>query len=190
MEVAAGLGLALLLERAFPARRWLTLVILAPYVLSTIVVSAIWRAWYHYDVGFLNTVLRGIGLPGAAENIAWRICFVVSLAAIGAMGAQAFATAHGIERAVGSYAELVDDPAVDVVYIASPHSEHAAQALLAIAASGSMSTARPSTMRNPTGVFIQALAMTTNTADRAPLTATTIPANKCIDGVTILRPYR
>lgn len=48
--------------------------------------------------------------------------------------AQAFATAHGIERAVGSYAELVDDPAVDVVYIASPHSEHAAQALLAIAA--------------------------------------------------------
>ena len=37
--------------------------------------------------------------------------------------AQAFATAHGIERAVGSYAELVDDPAVDVVYIASPHSE-------------------------------------------------------------------
>lgn len=34
--------------------------------------------------------------------------------------AQAFATAHGIERAVGSYAELVDDPAVDVVYIASP----------------------------------------------------------------------
>lgn len=63
-EVAAGLALALLLERAFPARRWLTLVILAPYVLSTIVVSAIWRAWYHYDVGFLNTVLRGIGLPG------------------------------------------------------------------------------------------------------------------------------
>lgn len=63
-EVAAGLGLALLLERAFPARRWLTLVILAPYVLSTIVVSAIWRAWYHYDVGFLNTVLRSLGLPG------------------------------------------------------------------------------------------------------------------------------
>lgn len=63
-EVGAGLGLALLLERAFPARRWLTMVILAPYVLSTIVVSAIWRAWYHYDVGFLNTVLRGLGLPG------------------------------------------------------------------------------------------------------------------------------
>lgn len=48
--------------------------------------------------------------------------------------AQAFASAHGVDRAVGSYAELVDDAEVDVVYIASPHSEHAAQALLAIAA--------------------------------------------------------
>jgi predicted dehydrogenase len=48
--------------------------------------------------------------------------------------AQAFASAHGIDRAVGSYAELVDDPAVDVVYVASPHSEHASQALLTIAA--------------------------------------------------------
>lgn len=48
--------------------------------------------------------------------------------------AQAFAEAHGVERAYGSYDELVHDPEVDVVYIASPHSEHEAQALLAIAA--------------------------------------------------------
>ena len=42
--------------------------------------------------------------------------------------ASAFAAEHGIDRAVGSYQELVEDPAVDVVYVASPHSEHAAQA--------------------------------------------------------------
>ncbi|WP_420124152.1 Gfo/Idh/MocA family protein [Nakamurella sp.] len=48
--------------------------------------------------------------------------------------ASAFAAEHGIDRAVGSYQELVDDPAVDVVYVASPHSEHAAQAGLAVAA--------------------------------------------------------
>ena len=48
--------------------------------------------------------------------------------------ASAFAAEHGIDRAVGSYQELVEDPAVDVVYVASPHSEHAAQAGLAIAA--------------------------------------------------------
>jgi len=63
-EVGLGLGLALLLDRAFPGRRAVTLVILAPFVLSTVVVSAVWRAWFHYDIGFLNVVLRGIGLPG------------------------------------------------------------------------------------------------------------------------------
>ncbi|MCC7281007.1 MAG: sugar ABC transporter permease [Acetobacteraceae bacterium] len=63
-EVAVGLALALLLDGAFPARRAVTLVILAPYVLSTIVASAIWRAWFHYDLGFLNATLRDLGLPG------------------------------------------------------------------------------------------------------------------------------
>jgi multiple sugar transport system permease protein len=63
-EVALGLALALLLDRAFPARRAVSLVILAPYVLSTIVVSAVWRAWFHYDVGFLNNTLRAMGVPG------------------------------------------------------------------------------------------------------------------------------
>lgn len=37
-------------------------------------------------------------------------------------------------RAHGSYADLVSDPEVDVVYVASPHSEHLAHALLAIEA--------------------------------------------------------
>ncbi len=63
-EVLLGLGLALLLDRAFRGRRLVTIVLLAPYVLSTVVVGALWRAWFHYDVGFLNTVLRGVGLPG------------------------------------------------------------------------------------------------------------------------------
>jgi multiple sugar transport system permease protein len=63
-EVLVGLGLALLCDRAFPGRRLVTLALLAPFVLSTVVVSAIWRAWFHYDVGFLNVTLRGLGLPG------------------------------------------------------------------------------------------------------------------------------
>lgn len=48
--------------------------------------------------------------------------------------AEAFARRFGIDRAHGSYRALVDDPQVDAVYVASPHSEHHAQALLAIAA--------------------------------------------------------
>ncbi len=48
--------------------------------------------------------------------------------------AQVFAAQHGAERAYCSYEQLVDDPDVDAVYVASPHSEHRAQALLAIGA--------------------------------------------------------
>lgn len=45
-----------------------------------------------------------------------------------------FATRFGIERAYGDYEQLVADPAVDIVYVACPHSEHRKLALLAIAA--------------------------------------------------------
>lgn len=48
--------------------------------------------------------------------------------------AQAFAAQFGIERSHGSYADLVADPDVDAVYVASPHSEHHAHALLALSA--------------------------------------------------------
>lgn len=49
--------------------------------------------------------------------------------------AQAFVEEHAPgARAHGDYAALVADPSVDVVYIASPHSEHLEHALLAIAA--------------------------------------------------------
>lgn len=48
--------------------------------------------------------------------------------------AQQFADRFGIERAYGSYEELVADPEVDAIYVASVHSRHAEHALLAIAA--------------------------------------------------------
>ena len=38
--------------------------------------------------------------------------------------AQDFADKWGIERAYGSYAEVIDDPEVDLVYVATPHSHH------------------------------------------------------------------
>jgi len=48
--------------------------------------------------------------------------------------ADAFAAEHGIPRAHGSYEDLVADDEVDAVYVATPHSRHAEDALLAIAA--------------------------------------------------------
>lgn len=47
--------------------------------------------WWHLPRGALAPVLR-IGLPGAAENIAWRLAFLVSVAVVGRMGGTALAT--------------------------------------------------------------------------------------------------
>ncbi len=57
--------------------------------------------------------------------------------------ATAFAARHGLERAYGSYEQLVTDPEVDVVYVASPHSEHTTHALLAIAAGKNVLIEKP-----------------------------------------------
>ena len=38
--------------------------------------------------------------------------------------AQAFAAKWNLERAYGSYSEVVDDPEVDLIYVATPHSHH------------------------------------------------------------------
>lgn len=46
--------------------------------------------------------------------------------------AEEFAKEHGIPVAYGSYAELVSDPSVDLVYIATPHSHHYEHAMLAL----------------------------------------------------------
>lgn len=46
--------------------------------------------------------------------------------------AEIFAKENGYEMAYGSYEELVEDPAVDIVYIATPHSHHHRHALLCL----------------------------------------------------------
>ncbi len=48
--------------------------------------------------------------------------------------AQAFADRHGLARAHGSYAEIIADPDVDVLYVATPHPQHHALALAALRA--------------------------------------------------------
>jgi len=46
--------------------------------------------------------------------------------------AQVFADTHGLKRAYGSYAEILADPEVDALYIATPHPQHHAIAMAAI----------------------------------------------------------
>ncbi len=46
--------------------------------------------------------------------------------------AKSFAKRHCVPKAYGSYEEMLDDPAVNLVYIATPHSHHAAHMKLCI----------------------------------------------------------
>jgi len=59
---------------------------------------------------------------------------VVAVGSRSADRAAAFAARFGVPNVHASYEALVADPDVDVVYVASPHSEHARHALAAIAA--------------------------------------------------------
>ena len=57
---------------------------------------------------------------------------VVAVASRSAERAKAFAAAHGIDRAYGSYAEIIRDEDVDALYISTPHPQHYRIALAAI----------------------------------------------------------
>lgn len=47
--------------------------------------------------------------------------------------AEAFARANGVQRAYGGYEAMLADPAVDLVYIATPHSHHYGQIRMCVA---------------------------------------------------------
>jgi predicted dehydrogenase len=51
-------------------------------------------------------------------------CRLVAVGARRQESADAFAQEHGVTRAYGDYRALVEDPAVDVVYVATPHALH------------------------------------------------------------------
>jgi predicted dehydrogenase len=60
-------------------------------------------------------------LAGIAES---SVCDVLAVASRERARADAYASAHGIARAYGSYQELLDDPEIDAVYVALPNSLH------------------------------------------------------------------
>jgi predicted dehydrogenase len=91
------------------------------------------------SVGVVTEDIRwGIVGPGRIAASLVEDFDVVDGARVVAVGsrshdrAQAFAARHGIERAYGSYAELMADPDVDVLYLATPHPQHHRLALAAL----------------------------------------------------------
>lgn len=88
----------------------------------------------------MKTARWGIVGPGRiAANVAADFPLVpdaqlVAVASRSADRAAAFAAGHGIARSHGSYRQMIADPDVDVLYIATPHPQHHAIAVAALRA--------------------------------------------------------
>ena len=81
--------------------------------------------------------IAGPGRMAAAIVPEFRRAGNAELVAVGSRSAEraeVFATDHGVDRWHSSYQALVEDPAVQAIYIATPHPQHTDLALAAIAA--------------------------------------------------------
>ena len=71
-----------------------------------------------------------LGTGGIATTFARDLALLTDEAELGAVGsrrldrAQRFAREIGFARGYGSYEELVTDPDLDVIYVATPHHDH------------------------------------------------------------------
>jgi trehalose/maltose transport system permease protein len=69
LELAIGLGMALVMHRAFRGRALLRAVVLVPWAILTVVTAITWRTIFEPELGFANTMLSALSLPGA--DIVW-----------------------------------------------------------------------------------------------------------------------
>jgi predicted dehydrogenase len=74
---------------------------------------------------------------------------VIAVASRSIDRAEAFAGRHAIERAYGSYAEIMADPDVDVLYLATPHPQHHPLALAALDAGKALLVEKAFTATTP-----------------------------------------
>jgi multiple sugar transport system permease protein len=69
LELAIGLAMALVMHQAFRGRALLRAVVLVPWAILTVVTAITWRTIFEPELGFVNTMLDTLGLPGA--GVVW-----------------------------------------------------------------------------------------------------------------------
>ena len=93
-------------------------------------------------IGVLGAArIAGLAIAGPARTTGDRL---VAVAARDRRRAEAFAAEHGVERVVGSYADVVTDPEVEVVYNPLANALHGPWNLAAVAAGRHVLTEKPS----------------------------------------------
>ncbi|MGH6762579.1 MAG: carbohydrate ABC transporter permease [Phyllobacterium sp.] len=63
LELALGLGMALLFSSGVPFKRFLLVAVLAPYAVSEVIAVAMWRFLFDPDIGPITIALTALGLP-------------------------------------------------------------------------------------------------------------------------------
>jgi multiple sugar transport system permease protein len=69
LELAIGIGMALVMHEAFRGRALLRAVVLVPWAILTVVTAITWRTMFEPELGFVNTALSALSLPGG--DIVW-----------------------------------------------------------------------------------------------------------------------
>lgn len=69
LELVIGLGMALVMQQAFRGRALLRAVVLVPWAILTVVTAITWRTIFEPELGFVNTTLSALGLPGG--DVVW-----------------------------------------------------------------------------------------------------------------------
>jgi multiple sugar transport system permease protein len=69
LELILGLAMALAMHQAFKGRSVLRATVLVPWAILTVVTAMTWKTIFDPDLGFANTMLRALHLPGG--HVVW-----------------------------------------------------------------------------------------------------------------------
>jgi len=69
LELVIGLGMALVMHQAFRGRALLRAVVLVPWAILTVVTAITWRTIFEPELGFVNSMLSALSLPGG--DVVW-----------------------------------------------------------------------------------------------------------------------
>jgi multiple sugar transport system permease protein len=69
LELLLGIAMAMAMHNAFKGKGLLRTVVLIPWAVLTVVTAITWQTIFEPQLGFVNTMLRGLGLPGG--DIVW-----------------------------------------------------------------------------------------------------------------------